>query len=128
MAIQRHCLMTALCLCTLMTACGPETIILKSGLDTPSHHVANGDTLLKSGKLTPAYQEYLRAQELEPNYAPALVGLGIIYGHRGELEKAREMMERARSVARGDDERQAVSEGFEFLETLSREQPAPPSQ
>ena len=99
-------------------ACGPDTIFLRPGLDTPGQHVANGDMLLKQKKLDAAFREFNRAQMLEPNYAPAHVGLGKIWGLRGEVVKARAAMDRAQDVARGESERQAVSEGWQFLDAL----------
>lgn len=112
---------TLLILCGVwLSACGPDTIFLRPGLDTPGQHVANGNMLLKQNKLEAAFREFNRAQMLEPNYAPAHVGLGKIWGLRGEIGKARTAMERARTVARGESERQAVSEGQQFLDALEK--------
>lgn len=110
---------TLLVLCgAWLSACGPDTIFLRPGLDTPGQHVANGNMLLKQKKLDAAFREFNRAQMLEPNYAPAHVGLGKIWGLRGEVGKARAAMDRAQAVARGESERQAVSEGRQFLDAL----------
>jgi hypothetical protein len=110
---------TLLVLCgAWLIACGPDTIFLRPGLDTPGQHVANGNMLLKQKKLDAAFREFNRAQMLEPNYAPAHVGLGKIWGLRGEVGKARAAMDRAQAVARGESERQAVSEGRQFLDAL----------
>ena len=55
----------------LLAACGPETIFLKSGFDTPSHHVANGNQLLQNGKHDAALDEFKRAKEqLDRKYVP----------------------------------------------------------
>jgi len=102
----------------LLAGCGPDTIFLRPGLDTPALHVANGDTLLKQNKLDAALREFNRALVLEPNYAPALIGLGKIWGLRGDSEKGLAAMQKAQAVARGESERRAVSEGFAFLEAL----------
>lgn len=101
-----------------LNACGPDTIFLRPGLDTPGQHVANGNMLFKQKKLDAAFREFNRAQMLEPNFAPAHVGLGKIWGLRGEVGKARTAMQKARTVARGESERQAVSEGQQFLDAL----------
>jgi hypothetical protein len=100
-------------------ACGPDTIFLRPGLDTPGQHVANGNALLKQNKLEAAFREFNRARMLEPNYAPAHVGLGKIWGLRGEMERGRAAMDKAEAVARGESERLAVSEGRRFLEELA---------
>ncbi|MDJ0781255.1 MAG: hypothetical protein QNJ22_04750 [Desulfosarcinaceae bacterium] len=102
-----------------LSGCGPDTIFLRPGLDTPDQHVANGNVLLSQKKLDAAFREFSRAQMLEPNFAPAHVGLGKIWGLRGDMEKGRAAMDKAEAVARGEIERQAVSEGRRFLESLS---------
>jgi tetratricopeptide (TPR) repeat protein len=48
------------------------------------HHVKNGNTLLKSGKIDDAFREFSRAKELDPDYPPAYVGLSLVYGLRGD--------------------------------------------
>ena len=109
-----------LVLCGLwLGACGPDTIFLRPGLDTPVQHVANGNLLLKQNKLEAAFREFSRARMLEPNFAPAHVGLGKIWGLRGDFEKGRVAMDKAEAVARGESERQAVSEGRAFLDELA---------
>jgi len=107
-------------LCGLwLSACGPDTIFLRPGLDTPAQHVANGNVLLKQNKLEAAFREFNRAQMLEPNFAPAYVGLGKIWGLRGDIERGRAAMDKAEAVARGENERQAVDEGRHFLDQLA---------
>lgn len=111
---------TLLALCGgWLFACGPDTIFLRPGLDTPGLHVANGNALLKQDKLEAALREFSRAEMLEPNYAPAHVGLGKIWGLRGEMERGRAAMDKAEAVARGEREREAVSEGRRFLDELA---------
>jgi hypothetical protein len=107
-----------LCGCWLC-GCGPDTIFLRPGLDTPAQHVVNGNALLKQNKLEAAFREFSRARMLEPNFAPAHVGLGKIWGLRGDLEKGRAAMDKAEAVARGETERLAVSEGRRFLDRLA---------
>jgi hypothetical protein len=111
---------TLLVLCGLwLGACGPDTIFLRPALDTPDQHVANGNLLLKQNKLEAAFREFSRARMLEPNFAPAHVGLGKIWGLRGDFEKGRAAMDKAEAVARGESERHAVSEGRAFLDQLA---------
>jgi tetratricopeptide (TPR) repeat protein len=121
MGVGRSTLMgTLLVLCGLwLSACGPDTIFLRPGLDTPAQHVANGNVLLKQNKLEAAFREFNRAQMLEPNFAPAHVGLGKIWGLRGDFEKGNAALDKADAVARGESERQAVSEGRLFLDELA---------
>jgi Flp pilus assembly protein TadD len=111
---------TLLVLCGLwISACGPDTIFLRPGLDTPAQHVANGNLLFKQNKMEAALREFSRARMLEPNFAPAHVGLGKIWGIQGDLEKGHAAMDKAEAVARGESERQAVQEGRQFLDELA---------
>ena len=64
-------------------------------LDTPENHVNNGNILLKSGKIDDAFREFSRAQELDANYAPAYVGLGLVYGVKGDDAASSEYMKKA---------------------------------
>ena len=65
-------------------ACVPTTMESNSWLDTPVNHVRNGNTLLEAGKIDDAFREFSRAEELDPNYSPAYVGLSLVYGLRGD--------------------------------------------
>jgi len=68
----------------LVCACVPTSMESKPWLDTPVHHVKNGNTLLKAGKIDDAFREFDRAKELDPNYSPAYVGLSLVYGLKGD--------------------------------------------
>ena len=70
----------------LFLACGPDTIFLRPALDTPQQHVKNGHNLLIRGKIDAAHAEFLRAKNLDQNYAPAYVGLALIQGHKGNID------------------------------------------
>ena len=67
-------------------ACAPTSMESNYWLDTPVHHVRNGNTLLKAGKIDDALREFNRAKELDPDYSPAYVGLSLVYGLRGDDE------------------------------------------
>jgi tetratricopeptide (TPR) repeat protein len=79
---KRNMLFTVLCV--LLYACASTTMESNTWLDTPVHHVKNGNTLLKAGKIDDAFREFSRANELDPNYSPAYVGLSLVYGLRGD--------------------------------------------
>ena len=104
-----------------LTACGPDTIFLRQGFDTPAHHVSNGKTLIERNKFIDACREFERAKELDPEYAEAYVGLGIAYAHRGDLEKGMAMMKQADAMATSDVERDSVQRGFEQLRRMAQE-------
>ena len=97
---KRYLFLAGLCVFFLF-ACAPTTMERNSWLDTPVHHVKNGNTLLKSGKIDDALREFNRAKELDPNYSSAYVGLSLVYGLKGDdnasamyLKKAVELLKR----------------------------------
>ena len=80
---KQYVLFAVMCVFSLY-ACAPTSLESNTWLDTPVHHVKNGNTLLKSGKIDDAFREFNRAKELDPNYPPAYVGLSLVYGLRGD--------------------------------------------
>ena len=111
-------LILALIISIVIIGCGPETIRLMAGLDTPSHHVYNGKNLLQRGKFEAARQEFTRATELDPNYSPAYVGLGLVFGRQGDIEKAYEYMAMAEELATDEEQKADVADGYEELNEL----------
>jgi tetratricopeptide (TPR) repeat protein len=105
-----------------LVSCGPETILLRPSLDTPSHHVDNGYKLMAYGKTDAAVREFKRSMELNPEYAPAYVGLGIVYGMQGDLEQGRTLMRKAKSLARNGEQKKEVEMGFERLDYIEAEE------
>jgi len=53
--------MSVSCLLFLL-ACGPKPVAPKAELDTPEHHVTNGNKLLKAGEIDKAFKEFTRAK------------------------------------------------------------------
>ena len=84
--MNRAIIVLAIFLTGFLGGCGPQTIWLRPSLDTPSQHVANGNQLLKRGKLSDACREFRRAREIDPNYTMAYIGLGIALGKKGDVE------------------------------------------
>lgn len=107
------------CTLLLLLGCGPDSIFIRQGLDTPSHHVDNGNRFMNSGKLDAAQEEFNRAIELDPNYVQAYVGLGLVLGQKGDPEKGRQVMEKARDLARDEEQRQQVEDGFQMLQEMT---------
>ncbi len=102
-------------------ACGPKVIVPKAELDTPEHHVANGNKLLKAGKIDAAFREFNRAKELNPKFSPAYVGLGLVDGFRDNFKNSLKTMKEARKYARGDEQKIAVHVGFMRLYIMGKE-------
>lgn len=80
---KRYFFLASLCVLFLFS-CAPTSMGTNSWLDTPEHHVKNGNTFLKSGKIDDALREFNRAKELDPNFSSAYVGLSLIYGLKGD--------------------------------------------
>ena len=104
----------------LTVGCGPDTIFVRPGLDTPSQHVANGHQLLERGKIEDAYREFDRARELDPNYVKAYVGLGVALGRKGDIDAGMKNLAIAEKMAKSVQEHEAVQEGYARLNQLKR--------
>jgi Tfp pilus assembly protein PilF len=83
--------------------------------------VNNGNQFMNNGKLDAALDEFNRAIELDANYTPAYVGLGLVFGHQGHPEKGLEIMETARGLARDEEQRKNVEAGFDILREMAAE-------
>lgn len=100
------------------SACGPDTIFLRPSLDTPAQHVKNGRCLLDRGKTEAAYDEFLRAKNLDAQYAPAYVGIALVQGARGDVTGGLETLARARSLADSPEEMETVAAGEASLKGM----------
>lgn len=95
MRLKKGYALSAVLWVLFLYACAPTTMESNYWLDTPVHHVHNGNTLLKSGKINDAFREFSRAKELDPNYPPAYVGLSLVYGLRGDDESSAMYLKKA---------------------------------
>ncbi len=102
-------------------SCGPETIFLRLKLDTPGHHVATGMRFLDTDKFSHAFREFNRAKELDPDYSPAEIGLGLVHGIRGDFETGLKHMKKAASSAQGIKQKTGVNIGIMRLYIMGRE-------
>ncbi|MBI3825976.1 MAG: tetratricopeptide repeat protein [Candidatus Rokubacteria bacterium] len=82
----------------LLAGCAPALAPEGVG-DTPAHHHALGMKFVESGELARASDEFERARALDPGYAPAWEGLGLVALGRNDLGAA----ESALRTARGRD-------------------------
>ncbi len=98
-------------------ACGQKAVAPEAQLDTPEHHVTDGNKFLKAGRLDDALNEFTRAKQLDPGSSPAYTGIGIVYGEKGNFDKAFETMEKAEEYADSDTEETAAYVGYIRLYT-----------
>lgn len=119
MKASRTSFILSACMLLALIGCGPDGIFIRYRLDTPSHHVNNGNQLMKNGKLDAAQEEFNRAIELDPQYVEAYVGLGLVLGHKGDPEKGLQVMEKAGELSRNEEQRQQVEAGFQALEEMA---------
>jgi tetratricopeptide (TPR) repeat protein len=103
-----------------LAGCGPDTIVVRPGLNTPSLHVANGYQLLERGKVDDAYREFERAKELEPYCVKAYVGLGVTLGKMGDIDAGMKTLALAERIAGSAREHEAVQKGYAQLNELKR--------
>lgn len=99
-------------------ACGPDTIFLRPGLDTPELHVKNGHNLLSRGKIDAANREFVRAKSLDESYAPAYVGIALVQAHRGDVDAGFATLKQAEALTRTPEEQEAVKLGYRRLQEL----------
>ncbi|MEW6671513.1 MAG: S-layer homology domain-containing protein [Thermodesulfobacteriota bacterium] len=111
----------SLVLIFLLAACGPKAEAPQAQLDTPQHHVKNGHKLLENGKLDAAFYEFNRAKELDPEYAPAYIGLGLVEAYRGDFTNGLKTMKTARKYARDDEQNRSVNVGYMRIYILGGE-------
>lgn len=80
----------------LAAACGAPLKSQGAG-DSPAHHYAVGMKLLETGEAARAQEEFERARGLDPDYAPAYEGLGLVALARKDPEAAEDFLREAKS-------------------------------
>lgn len=104
-----------------LVSCIPEIIPQEALLDTPSRHYDNGMKLLEAGKIDASYAEFIRSLELDREYAPGYVGLGLVEGLKGKYQDALKKIEIADLYTRNRQEIIAVHVGFMRVLVMGRE-------
>ena len=105
-----------------LASCIPEIVPPEALLDTPSRHVKNGMKFLRAGKVEAPYLEFKRALELDDEYAPAYVGVGLVQGLKGDYTTAMEKMAVADLYTRERLESVLVHVGYMRVYLMAREQ------
>ena len=104
----------------LMISCGPKAQQPLSQLDTPEHHTFTGIRLLDQEKFADAGREFELALRLDPRYAKAHAGIGLVKAYQGDFTGGLESLKQAEKYARSDEEKVFVQVGYIRVNTLSR--------
>jgi len=101
----------------LVGGCGPKHMATPiSEEDNPAHHYLMGMQMIDKGNLSEAQSRFDRALELDAKYAPAMAGKALVAAcktgetkdkaHQSvELERALELLDKAKDEAEGDSQR-----------------------
>ena len=105
----------------LIFACGPKIREQEAVLDTPEHHVSNGNKMIDRGKYDDALKEFEMAIELNPKFATAYVGIGVAQAYKEDFKSGMEALDKADGYAEGDKDELAVHIGYMRVYTLGGE-------
>ena len=103
----------------LMISCGPKAQQPLSQLDTPEHHTFAGIRLLAQEKFADAGREFELALRLDPRYAKAHAGAGLVKAHQGDFKGALNDLTQAEKNARSDEEKVFALVGVIRVNALS---------
>jgi tetratricopeptide (TPR) repeat protein len=103
----------------LIISCGPKAQQPLSQLDTPEHHTYTGIRLLNQEKFADAGREFELALRLDPRYAKAHAGIGLVKAYQGDFTGGLESLKQAEKHVRSDEEKVFVRVGFIRVNTLS---------
>ncbi len=97
MARRRAFVVPALVAAALLAAACGTTLKSQGAGDSPAHHWALGMKFLETGEAARAQEEFERARGLDPDYAPAYEGLGLVALARKDPEAAEDFLKEAKS-------------------------------
>jgi len=103
----------------LMISCGPKAQQPLHRLDTPEHHTFAGIRLLDQEKFADVGREFELALRLDPRYAKAYAGTGLVKAYQGDFTGGLESLKQAEKHVRSDEEKIFVRVGYIRVNTLS---------
>ncbi|MGE5253078.1 MAG: S-layer homology domain-containing protein [Planctomycetaceae bacterium] len=106
----------------LISSCAKPTRKPEAALDTPEHHVFTGNKLYEKGDYAGAQREFVLALQLDKNYSPAYVGLGLAFASQKDFEKAHENMKKAKSLAKKKEDKVNAHVGMIRLYSMERKE------
>lgn len=89
----------------LVVSCGPAAYYPLSRLDSAEHHAFAGIVLLNREKIADAGREFELALRLDPRYAKALAGAGLVKAYGGDFRGGLDTIERSLHHARSREDR-----------------------
>ena len=104
----------------LVSSCAKPPRKPEAALDTPEHHVFTGYKLYDKGDYGGAQREFVLAMQLDKNYSPAYVGLGLCFGSQNDFKTAYENMKKAKSLAKKKEDRVDAHVGMIRLYSMER--------
>jgi len=102
-----------------MISCAQTVRVPTSQLDTPDHHFATGMKLLNQEKFGDAQREFELAIELDPQYAKAQAGIGLVKAYQADYKAGFAALDKAWGYAKTDEERLFIHVGYIRVNTLS---------
>jgi len=117
--IRILCLLVLSVFVLTLTSCAKKPRKEVSALDTPEHHVFSGNKLLDKGQYDEAKREFELVLSMDPKYSPAYAGLGVVYGHKMNFDKAYESVKDAKGYAKTKDDK--VNANVAMIRVLSTE-------
>jgi tetratricopeptide (TPR) repeat protein len=106
----------------LISSCAAPPRKPEAALDTPEHHVFTGYKLYDKGDYAGAQREFVLALQLDKNYSPAYVGLGLAFGSQNDFEKAHENMKKGKSLAKKKEDKVDAHVGMIRLYSMERKE------
>jgi tetratricopeptide (TPR) repeat protein len=103
----------------VMVSCAPKAQQPLSQLDTPGHHTFTGIRLLNQEKFADAGREFELALQLDPRYARAHAGIGLVRACQGDFTGGLESLRQAEKHTQSDPEKIFVLLGFIRVNALS---------
>jgi hypothetical protein len=106
----------------LLSSCAKSTRKPEAALDTPEHHVFTGYKLYDKSDYEGARREFVLAMQLDKNYSPAYVGLGLCDGSHKDFKTAYENMKKAKSLAKKKEDKVDAHVGMIRLYSMERKE------
>ena len=89
-----------------------------SQMDLPEHHYFTGMNFFEKGEPDKALVEFIRAKDLDPEYAPARVGIGLVLAQKGKFDDAFSSMKKAKKLSSSEKDKVIYHTGMIRVYTM----------